>query len=131
MAKKFMFVCIGIMALAVTFHIGAEYGKASIVDHGATGIIAASGLDVLLDNGEVWHFYGTYGKNWGPTYDYNPPVPVSEIKFWADYRTLYTYANEVWFYDNEWVNYGPPGGSALTHPTTWGKIKAEWGEWKR
>ena len=43
MAKKFMYVCIGIMALAVTFHIGAEYGKASIADLSADGVVATVG----------------------------------------------------------------------------------------
>ena len=59
MAKKFMFACIGIMALAVAFHIGAEYGKASIVDHSTSGVVAlltGSGKQVLLDNGELWNF---------------------------------------------------------------------------
>ena len=64
MAKRFMYVCFGILALVVAFHLGAQYGSASIVDHSTTGIVAAcyaNGHYVLLDSGEVWRFNLSYG----------------------------------------------------------------------
>lgn len=133
MAKKFMYVCIGIMALAVTFHIGAEYGKASIVDHSMTGIVAEGfhpsfGYCVLLDNSEVWRALST-SPGWGHLTEYDLPIPVTQVKFWPAPTHFYTVDNEFWYKEgSEWVNYGAPPGGVATQPTTWGKIKAEWGE---
>ena len=62
MAKKFMFVCLGLLALAVTFHLGAQYGQAGYVDHSTTGIVSAYGnypdqyTHVLVDNGQIWSY---------------------------------------------------------------------------
>jgi hypothetical protein len=130
MAKKFMYVCFGILALAVAFHLGARYGNASIVDHSTTGIVAVSGNDVLLDNGEVWRNHaGTTNPLWSHLIEYDLPVPVSQVKFWDRPICFYTTDNEIWYYDNgEWHNYGAPGGVMSTQSTTWGEIKAEFGE---
>ena len=127
MAKKFMYVCIGIMALAVTFHIGAEYGKASIVDHSATGIIAQQDHWVLLDNGETWGC-SDETQEWSLA-ECQLPVPVSDIKFWQAHRIV-TNENDFWrcISGGTWVNYGSPPGLVSTQPSTWGKIKGEWGE---
>lgn len=131
MAKKFMYICIGIMALAVTFHIGAEYGKASIVDHTMSGVVAAakgggSSYGLLLDSGEVW-YYNILTDTW--TQDASVPVTLSEIKFWHS-AWFVTYSDEIWQRsDGVYSRIGaPPTGPTPTQPTTWGKIKAEWGE---
>jgi len=136
MAKKFMYVCIGIMALAVTFHVGAEYGKASIVDHSTSGVVAlltgSSGRQVLLDNGELWNFATPEG--WNLLVSMGEPValplPVSQVKFMGDYQFLVDVNNNGWSRvgPTEWVNYGPPSGGVGAQSTTWGKIKAEWEE---
>ncbi len=94
MAKKFMYVCLGILALVLAFHLGARYGQAGYVDHSATGIVVLSGDILLLDTGEAYEV-GTNEDPWRPRPDYTPPVPVSEIRFWGGYF-LSTYSNEVW-----------------------------------
>ena len=127
MAKRFMYVCIGIMALAVTFHIGAEHGRASVVDHSLSGIIAShregSLFAVLMEDGQVWRFNGS---EWSLS-DNPPPLDPSEIKFWhATY--FVTYAEELWHIPpgGSWTNHGsPPGGPTGNQPSTWGQIKAE------
>ena len=130
MAKKFMYVCLGILALVVAFHLGAQYGGATIVDHSTTGIIAShregSKVAVLLEDGTVWGFDGT---SWHLSDD-APPVAPGEIKF---YHGVYfvTYDNELWYKPpiGDWANHGtPPAGPTLTQPTTWGRIKAEFGD---
>ena len=131
MAKKFMYVCFGILALAAVFHLGAQYGAASIVDHGSTGIVAVSGSgQMLLDNGEVWFFHDG-GPSWEHRSQYDLPVPISQVKFWWGEREFATVQNDVWYWDDsslDWVNFGTPPGYASARSTTWGQIKAEFGE---
>jgi hypothetical protein len=128
MAKKFMYVCFGILGLAVAFHLGALYGNASIVDHSMTGIIAShregNKVAVLLENDAVWSFNG---DSWNLS-NAQPPVAPGDIKF---YHGIYlvTYDNELWYIASaggDWVNYGsPPAGPTLNRVTTWGRIKAK------
>ncbi|MFC1799452.1 hypothetical protein ACFL2Z_00865 [Candidatus Eisenbacteria bacterium] len=128
MAKKFMFVCFGILALVIAFHLGAQYGQAGYVDHTATGIISFDGYYVLLDDGTVWCTPPSGG--WSQEHsEFTPPVPISQIKFWQRWACIST-NDEYWEYVGPgWVNHGsPPIGPTSTQPTTWSKIKAEFGE---
>ena len=133
MAKKFMYVCLGILALAVAFHLGARCGKAeTMVDHSGSGIVAiytgrmGPAIDVLLDNGEAWWYMSGWEH---PSATYDTPVSPSEIKFWTLTRFV-THSNELWVHGGGiWTNYGaPPTGPSLTEPATWSQIKAEFGE---
>ena len=130
MAKEFMYVCLGILALIAAFHLGAQYGQAEYVDHSTTGAVGAelSGNGdsfLLLDNGEVWH-WNEGNQEW--VAHISPPIPLSQIKFWIE-RVIVDSADQVWVYSGgQWLNRGaPPGGATLSHPTTWGQIKAEFG----
>ncbi len=126
MARKFMYVCLGVLALAGAFHLGARYGSASVVDHGMTGIVAQQDHWVLLDNGETWGC-SDETQEWS-LYDCQLPVPLSEVKFWQAHRIV-TNDNVFWRCDSgTWVNLGTPPGLVPTQPTTWGEIKAEFGE---
>ena len=126
MAKKFMYVCLGILALAGAYHLGAQYGRASIVDHTMTGVIAHNDLGVLLDNGEVW--YSPSAGTWTLRTDLALPVPLAEVKFWQ-LGHLITNANELWvFTGSEWQYRGSPPGVSATQTSTWGEIKAEFGD---
>jgi hypothetical protein len=125
MAKKFMYVCFGVLALMVAFHIGAEYGKASIVDHSMPGIIAShregSLFAVLMEDGQVWGFDGS---EWNLSDD-PPPVAPTEIKFWHG-TYFVTYNDELWHIPptGGWTNHGsPPTGPTVVQPTTWGAMK--------
>ena len=129
MAKRFMYVCLGILALAVAFHLGAQYGRAdTIVDHATEGIVALDQTYVLLANGEVWEICGI-PRDWYRKADKDPPIPVSEIKFWAP-TSLVTISNEMWYRTDAagWVNFGSPPGGVLTQSATWGAIKAQFSE---
>jgi hypothetical protein len=127
MAEKFMYVCLGILALTVTFHLGARYGEASYLDHSMTGIVAANGNFILLDNGEVWDRTPSQPE-WMPHPHLTPPMPLAEIKFWGS-SAIVTQADDLWmFYDGQWVNFGSPPGYVTTQSTTWGRIKAEFRE---
>lgn len=130
MAKKFMFACFGLLALALAFHLGADYGAASIVDHSTSGIVAANSQSVLLDNGEIWHWATGI---WHQREPEAVPVPVSQIKFW-DNILFVTTSNELWGFsvDSEhggWCNLGsPPSNPTAVQPSTWGQIKAQLGK---
>ena len=128
MAKKFTYVCLGILALAVAFHLGAHYGGAqTYVDHVSGGIVAFHPSMVLLDNGEVWDCSGV-PSGWTRQPDSDPPIPVSQIKFW-ERDSFVTSSNEMWHREGtEWVNYGSPPGLVSTRATTWSQIKAEFRE---
>jgi hypothetical protein len=133
MAKKFMFVCIGLLALTVAFLLGAQFGRAGYVDHSTTGIVSTYGdmwtqtALFLMDNGQVWSCDAL--GHWVLRGDYpcSPPIPVSQIKFW-NYYSVVTENNDVWTWNsglNTWANAGPPPGGVATQPSTWGSIKAQ------
>jgi hypothetical protein len=91
MAKKFMYVCLGILALTVAFHLGAS----SAISQG-TGLVVGI---AATERGDPKVFAITDG---GDCY-YRPPA-------------------------EDWRFYGNIFGSVATEPTTWSKIKAEFGE---
>ena len=123
MAKKFMYVCFGLLALAVAFHLGAQYGRADYVDHSTTGVVSGGAGKVLLDNGEVWT-YDDSEFTW--VYNYTLPVPISKIKFASGDYFVDTF-NQMWRHDPDgtWFNCASPPGVTSTHSTTWGEIKAQ------
>jgi hypothetical protein len=130
MAKKFMYVCLGILALAIAFHLGARYGHATYVDHSTTGVIAyCHGQSLypglLLDNGEVYE-YSPGSGSWTLHPELTPPVSLQDIKFW-DGPLFVTAANELWVKEHTlapWQNAGAPPAIVSTQPTSWGKLKA-------
>jgi hypothetical protein len=131
MAKRFMFVCFGLLALAVAFHLGAQYGHAEYVDPSATGLVAAlnaQGQFLALDgNGQLWRWLPGY-RVWDRMPNGVLPVPVSQVKFLLDSNVFISVSNEAWQKENDpdpWVNFGPPPGMTATQPSTWGGIKAQ------
>jgi hypothetical protein len=92
MAKKFMYVCLGILALVAAFHIGANSATSQPTETAIDfQIVNACDVYVLTDLGNIY--------------------------WWSEI------GSDGW---QLWVNF--PGASTTTHPTTWGKIKAEFGE---
>jgi hypothetical protein len=106
-----------LLSLAVLLLVSVSGASASIVIHdGQPGIVALSGSGEALDsNGHCWNLTGPTG--WVPWPDYDPPVPVAQIKFWERDR-LITMDNDFWRMYGVWTNYGPcPGLSAINEPT--------------
>jgi hypothetical protein len=133
MAKKFMFVCVGILALTVAFLLGAQFGRADYIDHTSTGVVACMGREVLIDDGTVWQNKGEF-LVWEQALDFTLPVPVSQIRLWGGENSFVSTAGDLWVNhwtgpgqdDYEWVNAGvPPYGRTRTQPSTWGSIKAQ------
>jgi hypothetical protein len=95
MAKRFMYVCLGLLALVVAFHLGATSAEStaegpfvSLVSEWQWGYMLA-----MTGQGDI--YFST---------EYGGPFP-------------------------EWHYWGTiPTGATATEPTTWGRIKAEFGE---
>lgn len=100
MAKKFMYVCFGIMALMISLHFGATPatslqtgGFVSIMKSESPGYFLA-----LQEDGSVY---------WARDTGYHPSdAPFPDWNYWGQI---------------------PSGGTALD-PSTWGSIKADWRE---
>jgi hypothetical protein len=133
MAKKFMFVCFGILALTVAFLLGAQYGRAEYVDHSGRVVAYLGGYSgywqILLDNGEMWG-YERHSGAWTPVSGgvFTCPVPISQIKFVMGEEAAISLSDDLWYYDSgsqSWHNAGFPPGGVATQPSTWGQIKAQ------
>jgi hypothetical protein len=95
MAKKFMFVCVGILALAVAYHLGAA--KAESNTGSAFVSLCYDAYDgYLLALTEDGCIYATYqAAPW--------PTQFPDWYFWGQI----------------------PTGATATQPSTWGQIKAQ------
>ena len=136
MAKKFMYVCLGVLALVLAFHLGAQYGQAGYVEHSGRIIATVDPsninyVSVLLDNGEIWTCdLGTGG--WMPSGSGvwpTCPVSASQVKFILNDHVFISLSDDLWYWDSGpqvWRNAGSPSGGVATEPSTWGNIKAKW-----
>jgi hypothetical protein len=140
MAKKFMYVCIGIMALAVTFHLGARYSQATV----QTPEIAVA-TDLIYHGQEIplpYYADTTQALEEECTWMVIPTAlqPAHGVTYGFEcyahgnsYRTL-TYRQ--WTVNGTYVDGAARylviavrgSGPTSTRTSTWGKIKAEWGE---
>jgi len=116
MAKKFMYVCFGILALVVAFHLGAQHGQAGLVDQSGSGIVAIdeSCSWVLLNNGEVWQWPTRPFENpdWSHQSYNDLPLPSSNVVMWCANFFVDT-SGDGWIlhHTEGWMNVGqPPGG---------------------
>lgn len=132
--KRFMFASIGVLALAAAFHLGAMTAEgptpavAGYVDHGACGAVAVwaeTDHEWALDEfGQVWQV--SRESSWFRHTEFDPPVPVSEIKFWMVDGFITTDNEFISCNRPGWSSFGFwPGGPSPAEKTTWSKMKAE------
>ena len=97
MAKKFMYVCLGILALFVAYHLGANsatsQGLGTAVGICSYSKSSDSNVYVVTDCGDCY-------RKWSLS---------SDLENWEYWGNIY-------------------GGPSQTQPTTWGDIKARFGE---
>ena len=131
MAKRFMYISIGINCLVAAYQVGVEKARADWAN-GSAGQVAGI-AHVSSDNFAVWSQSGEawvlLGNNWGgrdPSMDL--PVPTSEIKLLAGTSignmALVTVSDLVYHWSGDWVLVGPfPGSPVSLEDNSWGKVK--------
>jgi hypothetical protein len=131
-ARAFFYVSLGVVALAVVFHLGAKSaqsqsaGQVGAVRFGATlSLVAASNGDVYLDHhasdgsGAAWTLVGHI-----PTT--SPIVGIgnedgNNVLAYGSNGDLFSSTN----FGSTWQRRGNMFGAVSTMPTTWGRIKAD------
>ena len=122
MAKRFMYVAIGILCLVAAYQLGAERARA---DASAGTMIHTLGHNgwVLDTAGQVWNI--TRENCWERTPTWDLPVPLSDVAMW-DNHALITTSGIAWRHDgvSDWIECGPhPGGPISLDQKSWGSVK--------
>ena len=135
MAKRFMYVSIGLLCLVTAYQLGAERAKADWDPQAPGQIIGANGPDqaVYTEDGTAW-LVDPNGGGWVRARDYEPswdldlPVPAEEVKFLSE-SVLITKTDEAWWFGwgpDEWTYVGPfPGGPVSQEARSWGSTKGQ------
>lgn len=134
MAKRFFFLCAGVLCLAAAYQVGTESARAEW-DGSAAGSLVGGGFAAggpwiaFTSAGEAWSI--TPGAGWIRRVDADLPVPAAEVKFLDSNGELFiliTTGDDVWqFVDNGlgWFRIDSfPGGPISLPSESWGKVKA-------
>jgi len=129
MARRFFFICAGLLCLAIAFQFGAVSG------HAQTGVaVEGASIESVQDNtfpratGCVSRFFYWIGDN-GATHQLPVPVPGRERIVATDPYETVLLENGDWlkFDGMAWVLIGNlTGGATATHSETWGRLKARY-----
>jgi hypothetical protein len=121
-ARNFMFVCIGLLALAMAYHLGSRSTYAAYDPEVRGRIIGVRGDECVDRFGEAWHLDG---DGWVRQEGADLPVPISDVKFLGE-RILITVNDHGWYYDSgKWVLVGEfPSDRVLPEGETWGSQPA-------
>lgn len=133
MAKRFMYVSVGVLCLVVAYQVGARDARA---DWGNFGQI--SGVTPGSSTQQDFLFVSSAGEAWMREYagwirraDLDLPVPASDVKFLegmgqGDSYVLVTNDDSIWvWFSGEWEPSDPlPGGPVSLDEQSWGKTKA-------
>ena len=124
MARKFFFVCAGILCLMASYQLGTLRAEAQ---SGATAIVAMDHAGWVLDNqGRVWNV-GHQGVPWERTPVWDPPVPVSQIAHWGVWAVVTTDGVGWWHDASTWHNAGAfPGGPIAVEQESAGSVKGKY-----
>ena len=136
MAKRFFYICTGLLCLVIAYQIGAEGARAEW-DGNAPGYV----LGGAFAEGGPWIGFTSVGEAWSITpaagwirrADMDLPVAASEIKFLDSNGELFiliTTADDAWeSADNGlgWFQIDSfPGGPITIENESWGETKARW-----
>ena len=117
-AKKFFYVCAGLLMLAVAYHLGALNAGAQ------SSQFRVLHPDGVIETGGQVYALGELG--WVVPSSL-PPVPATSIV--AGHGPYITVDGTAWrldAYTGEWRSYPLPGGPTPTRPSTFGSIKAKY-----
>ena len=80
-AKAFFYVSLGILALAVAFHLGARSAQGQSANVVATSWVLGSGVAVAAENGDVYLINppsGYFSQFIGNVFTSTPPIPTTQ-----------------------------------------------------
>jgi hypothetical protein len=125
LAKRFLYVCLGLLCLLATFEIGATAAS------GQTAGFRVIGVNFVVAGETVYHLdtlnlpVGWHALPEG-SLDL-PPVPASSLVSYNSGTTAITDQGEGWGKVNgSWADLGPVPGISPIHPTTWGQLKVKY-----
>lgn len=122
--KRFAYACLGVLALAAAFHLGAITALSS------TDCIELAEIDAA---GEVACLVGSSVIRYGADHNFTTPLPragrvVALQPYFESVFVLFA-DGELWSYyspANQWQLRGSAAcGLTAVDPSTWGRIKAQ------
>jgi hypothetical protein len=125
MARRFFYISLGVLALAIAWNLGAMNARADW-DPGGSGCIAGLHWRYVYDYlGRCWHV--SESGAWNPEPGLDIPVPAAQVKFFED-MVLVTTTDQVWHHVSTGWELADPfpgcGGTAL-EKSSWGGIKKQ------
>ena len=122
-AKRFFYVCAGILLLAIAYSVNSTRVGAQAMSHVfAVADYQGAGY-ILRSDGQVFHFTGTGVTP--ETHFPSPPMPLSQIRHWHE-RGVVTHSGDVWIWEdtNGWQLVGTvPPPDIGTESKTWSGVK--------
>jgi len=122
--KRFAYACLGVLALALAFRVGAVVGQSTRFVAMADYPFGGSPWVILVtDTGDVWSRCSSVGWQFNGPFP-QLPFPVSELRATSG-PFLLDHSDNVWEAVNGgWGNLGSPPGAVALSPSTWGQVKA-------
>jgi hypothetical protein len=143
MARRFFFVCLGILCLVCAYQLGADRARADW-DLTVPGQVVGGGPTNLgvwyTAAGEAWgiRVVGPQQYEWVRADGFDLPVPASEVKFLSSVENagfIQVLTNDDvayvlnWVAGEQWVEVGPfPGGPVPLRGDSWGGVKDRYRE---
>ena len=128
MAKRFMYVSVGVLFLVAAYQLGVERARADWDISVSGQIVGGDHYFWYTASGEAWY---VDGSGWSRASGGDLPLPGTDVKFlYRDYSTanLVTHDDVAWFWEASqgWTNMGPfPGGPVALDEESWGSVKAK------
>ena len=125
MAKRFFFICAGVLMLAIAYQFGVDSARADWDTSVPGAIVGGDHFYWYTSAGDAW---SVSQSGWTRSSEGDLPVPSSEVKFlFRDCcsGSLVTYDDVAWYWESQvWTNLGAfPGGPIGTKPSSFGSIK--------
>lgn len=124
LSKRFMHVCLGLLALVAAFELGSG------VAHGQSGAFRVVGTGmVVVGDAVYWLDVNGASAGWKllPNGSFTlPPVPASSLIQYESGSWAITDSGEGWgLVFGSWTDLGPVPGTPTVR-TTWGQVKAKY-----
>lgn len=132
LARRFLYVSLGILALSIAYHLGVASARADWHLAASGSIKGLAAIWAHDDAGQAWELRSS---GWLRRPERDLPMPVSDVKFMDGGYSLITVSDEGWVYSDGtgWISCGSFPGSATgvqsprVEESRWGKLKGSFG----